>query len=190
MIGMLGNAVQGPMGASPAAAILGGFQQMAGAINENIRQLFGVRLDRNEEFSWLTFDTTPFVLGALAVGAPAVMTVGQEADFIATAVVVYVATAAAPTVPTPNILRYEIRDGSTGRDFARQTLHISMLGETVAGASAGSRPLFLTKPRIFSRNSQVTWRLTNLTGTISNVDLAFFGYKIFDVDALDLTKIR
>jgi hypothetical protein len=170
--------------------VLEGFARMAGSINENIRQLFGVRLDRNEEFSWLVFDTTPAALAGSVTDSPFTMTVGQEADFVATAVVAYVATTAAPTTPTPNILRFSIRDGSTGRDFSRQSLHISFLGETVGGASAGSRPLFLTKPRIFSRNSQVTWRLTNLTATPSNVDIAFFGYKVFDVDALDLTKIR
>lgn len=176
---------------NPAGQILSGFSQMAGAINENIRQLFGVRLDRNEEFSWLNFDTTPFVLAAGATNVPATMTIGQEADFIATGVVAYVADSATPETPVPNAIRFSIRDGSTGRFFQRQSNHISVLGETVAGASAGSRPWFLPKPRIFSRNSQVTWILTNLLGgTALNVDIAFVGYKIFDIDALDLTKVR
>lgn len=170
--------------------LLGGIRQLAAAVTQELAQLFGVRLDRNEETAWLTFQTTPAVIGAGAVANRQIMQVGQEADFVAVGACVFVSNGATPPIVQPNALRFQIIDGSTNRQFMRATIPISFLSETLGGASAGSRPWFLPKPRIFSRNSNVIWLFDNVNAAQVSVDVAFFGYRIYDQDALDLTKAR
>lgn len=182
-------------GAAPPAFVGGetlqGMRDMAVAINENIRQIFGVRLDRNEEFAWLTFDTTPVVAVAGATNVRGVMSVGQEADFVATGIVARAAeSAASPPVSLENAFRYQIRDGSTNRELQRSSLPSTFLGLSVPTRPGGTSPFFLPKPRIFSRNSNVIWLFDNDQGADIDIDVAFFGYRIYDIDALDLTKPR
>jgi hypothetical protein len=189
------QAQHGPgYGAPPEWAgdpLLGGLQMLAGSINENIRQLFGVRLDRNEEFAWLTFDTTPLTVVTGATNVRGIMTVGQESDFVAVGIVARaVDPTATPPVALAEAFRYLIRDGSTNRELQRNNLPGSFLGLSTSARPAGTAPMFLPKPRIFSRNSNVIWLLDNNQGINIAVDIAFFGYRIYDVDALDLTKTR
>jgi hypothetical protein len=170
---------------------LQGMRDMAVAINENIRQIFGVRLDRNEEFAWLTFDTTPLTAVAGSTNVRGVMSVGQEADFVATGIVCSADLQDTPPTLVASAFRYQIRDGSTNRELQRSALPQGFLASSVPGFStAGSQPFFLPKPRIFSRNSNVIWLFDNTQGANINIDVAFFGYRIYDIDALDLTKPR
>jgi hypothetical protein len=151
-----------------------GVDRLAASINENLRQLLGVRLDRNEEAAWLTPDVTPTPL-----------------DFVATGIVVQADDQATPPVLLQNAFRWQIRDGSTNRELQRADMPQGFLATSVPGfQAAGSAPYFLAKPRIFSRNSNVIVTLDNVQGAAINVDWAFFGYRIYDVDALDLTKAR
>lgn len=158
------------------------------AMAQQLAQIFGVRLDRNEETAWLVFDTTPVALALGAANQRAVMSVGQEADFVATGLVVQVTDGAAPPVMAPNGLRLRITDGSTGRTLMRNAIPANFLSVSQAVNSAGSRPWFLPKPRIFSRNSNVVFELTNVQGAAIEVDIAWFGYRIYDARALDLTS--
>lgn len=170
---------------------MAGIDRLAASINENLRQLLGVRLDRNEETAWLTPDTTPTAMVAGATGQRMIFTVGQEADFVATGIVVQADDQASPPVLLQNAFRWAIRDGSTNRELQRADMPQGFLATSVAGfVAAGSQPFFLSKPRIFSRNSNVIVTLDNVQGANINVDWAFFGYRIYDVDALDLTKAR
>jgi hypothetical protein len=163
---------------------------LAGAVTQELAQLFGVRLDRNEETAWLTLENPPVLIASGAVNSRQIMSVGQEADFVAVGLLAHVTDNAAPPVVTPNSLRLQLVDGSTNRQLMRAQIPVSFLSETVAGASAGSRPWFLPKPRIFSRNSNVIFLINNIAGADRRVDLAFFGYRIYDVGALDLTRSR
>jgi hypothetical protein len=168
-----------------------GVDRLAASINENLRQLLGVRLDRNEEAAWLTPDVTPTPLVIGATGLRMIFTVGQEADFVATGIVVQADDQATPPVLLQNAFRWQIRDGSTNRELQRADMPQGFLATSVPGfQAAGSAPYFLAKPRIFSRNSNVIVTLDNVQGAAINVDWAFFGYRIYDVDALDLTKAR
>jgi len=158
------------------------------ALAQQRAQVFGVRLDRNEETAWLTFDTVPVALGIGANSQRAVMSVGQEADFVATGLLVQVTDGATPPVMIPNGLRLLITDGSTGRQLMRNPIPANFLSVAQAAGSAGARPWFLPKPRIFSRNSNVIFELTNVQGAAIEVDCAWFGYRIYDARALDLTS--
>jgi hypothetical protein len=170
---------------------MGAVQALAASINENIRQIFGVRLDRNEEFAWLVPDITPTPVVAGATGQRIIFTVGQESDFVATGIVASADDQATPPVLLQNAFRFQIRDGSTNRELQRNSLPQGFVSGSVAGfQNAGSAPFFLPKPRIFSRNSNVILTVDNEQGVDINVDWAFFGYRIYDVDALDLTRTR
>lgn len=172
--------------------VMEGMRRTAGAIIQELRNLYGIRLDRNEETAWLTFQTTPQLVTGGSANVRGIMQVGQEADFVATGCVVQVQTSPPTTPPTlaPTGLRYAIVDGSTNRQLQRSSMPIGFLATEQPGASAGSRPWFLPKPRIFSRNSNVIWLLDNVQGADVVADIAFFGYRIYDQDALDLTKSR
>ena len=181
---------QQPQQIPPGAFMVDGLRQIAAAVTQELSQLFGVRLDRNEETAWLVFQTTPVVIPTGAVGSRQIMQVGQEADFVAVGAVVQETNGGTPPVILPNALRFQIVDGSTNRQLMRAAIPISFLSETVAGQSAGSLPWFLPKPRIFSRNSNVIWLFDNVQGAPVTLDVALFGYRIYDQDALDLTKSR
>jgi hypothetical protein len=170
---------------------MGAVQALAASINENIRQLFGVRLDRNEEFAWLVPDVTPTAVVGGATGQRIVFTVGQESDFVATGIVAQADDQGTPPTLLQNAFRFQIRDGSTNRELQRNPLPQGFVSTSVPGfQAAGSAPFFLPKPRIFSRNSNVILTVDNVHGANINIDWAFFGYRIYDVDALDLTRSR
>lgn len=173
------------------AAVLEGQRRQTAAIAQTISQTFGVRLDRNEETAWLTFDTTPAVIPFPATRFQVVQSVGQEADFVATGVVAQITDGATPPVlVTPQGLRFQIVDGSTNRQLMRAAIPMGFVSTSETGAPAGSRPWFLPKPRIFSRNSNVLWLFDNVQGAQVEVDVAFFGYRIYDQRALDLTSLH
>jgi hypothetical protein len=191
------NANSGAMAtAIESSAVMEGMRRMAAAVIQEIRNIYGIRLDRNEEAAWLTFDTAPLVVGSPGTNVRGIMSVGQEADFVATGIVCQVTESpvAAPPVLIPGeALRFQIIDGSTNRQLQRSSMPLSFLSVTGGAAGenpAGSRPYFLSKPRIFSRNSNVIWLLDNNAGVDAAVDIALFGYRIYDQDALDLTKAR
>lgn len=174
-----------------AVPLVPALQQLAGSINENIRQIFGIRLDRNEEFAFLTPDTTPTAVLAGATGQRIIFTVGQESDFVATGIVCSADLQDTPPTLVTNAFRFQIRDGSTNRELQRSSLPQGFVAASVPGFStAGSQPFFLPKPRIFSRNSNVILIVDNVQGANINLDWSFFGYRIYDIDALDLTKAR
>ena len=172
-------------------AIMQGQRQQSAAIAQTIAQTFGVRLDRNEETAWLTFDTTPQVIPFPSTRLQLSMSVGQEADFVATGVVAQITDGATPPVLiTPQGLRFQIVDGSTNRQLMRAAIPFGFLSVSETGTPAGARPWFLPKPRIFSRNSNVLWLIDNVQGAQVELDVAFFGYRIYDQRALDLTSMN
>jgi hypothetical protein len=173
------------------AAVLEGQRRQTAAVAQTIAQTFGVRLDRNEETAWLTFDTTPLVLPFPAAQFQGIMSVGQEADFVGTGIVAQITDGATPPVlVVPQNVRFRIVDGSTNRQLMRATIPLGFVSTSETGAPAGSRPWFLPKPRIFSRNSNVLWLLDNVGGAQVEVDVAIFGYRIYDQRALDLTSMN
>lgn len=173
------------------AAVLEGQRRQTAAVVQTIAQTFGVRLDRNEETAWLTFDTTPLVVPFPAVRFQGIMSVGQEADFVATGVVVQITDGATPPVlVAPQSLRFQIVDGSTNRQLMRAAIPMSAVSVSTATTPAGSRPWFLPKPRIFSRNSNVALLIDNVQGAQVELDFVFFGYRIYDQRALDLTSFH
>lgn len=173
-------------------AVMDGMRRTAGAIIQELRNLYGIRLDRNEETAWLTFQTAPVLVTAGSAGVRGIMQVGQEADFVATGIVAQVQASPQTFPPTlaPTSMRFSIVDGSTNRQFQRSPMPLGFLSVEQGGQSAGALPWFLPKPRIFSRNSNLIWLLDNVDAADTLTDIALFGYRIYDEDALDLTKAR
>ena len=95
--------------------LLKGFKHLSASITNEMNELLGVNLDRDEEFFYLDFAATPLRVAAAAVDVQGTMTVGTEGDFVAVAVMAQAATVATPPVLTDNGIRFSIRDGGTGR---------------------------------------------------------------------------
>lgn len=171
-------------------ALLMGFKHMAGSIVNALEELLGVNLDRDEEFFYLDAAVAPTRVVAAAADTLATYTVGTEGDFIAVAMLAQAATVATPPVIVPNSIRVSLRDGGTGREFMRNTQPLTFLGQGVATYPAAAAALFLPKPRFFARTTQVFARFTSVDAVDLDVDLAFFGYRIFDANQLDLTRAR
>ena len=171
-------------------ALLMGFKHMAGSIVNALEELLGVNLDRDEEFFYLDAAVSPTVVAAAAVDTLGTYTVGTEGDFVAVAMLAQAATVATPPVIVPNSIRVTLRDGGTGREFMRNAQPLTFLGQGVATYPASAAALFLPKPRFFARTTQVFARFTSVDVANLNVDLAFFGYRIFDANQLDLTRAR
>lgn len=171
-------------------ALLMGFKHVAGSIGNQLNELFGVNLNRDEEFFYLDFAATPLRVVAGAVDTVGTMTVGTEGDFVAVALLTQAATVATPPVIQPNGIRFNIRDGGTGRDFMRNKQPLTFGGQGLAVYPASAAAIFLPKPRFFARTTQVFFRFDNVQGADLDVDAAFLGYRIFDANQLDLTRAR
>ena len=170
--------------------LLKGFKHMSVSITNEMNELLGVNLDRDEEVFYLDAAVSPTrVLGA-AVDTLSTFTVGTEGDFVAVAIMAQAATVATPPVPVENGIRFTIRDGGTGRDLLRTKQPLGFAGQGVVGRPASASPLFLPKPRFFGRTTQVFVRFDNVQGADLDVDFVFFGYRIFDANQLDLTRAR
>lgn len=170
--------------------LLKGFKHLSTSITNEMNELLGVNLDRDEEFFYLDFATTPLRVTGAATDVQGTMTVGTEGDFVAVAVMSQAATVATPPVPVENGIRFSIRDGGTGRDLVRTKQPLGFAGQGVVGRPASASPLFLPKPRFFGRTTQVFVRFDNVQGADLDVDFVFFGYRIFDANQLDLTRAR
>ncbi len=171
-------------------ALLAGFKYMSAEILNGITELFGVNLDRDEEFFFLDFQTTPLRVNAGATAVQGTMTVGTEGDFVAVAAMCQAATVATPPVLQDQAMRLTIRDGGTSRDFMRNAQPLGFFGQGVTGRPASASALVLSKPRFFARTTQVQFRFDSVAAANLDVDFVFFGYRIFDANQLDLTRAR
>lgn len=170
--------------------LLKGFKHLSVSITNELNELLGVNLDRDEEFFYLDFATTPLLVAAGAVDVQGTMTVGTEGDFVAVAIMAQAQDTATPPALLENSIRFTIRDGGTGRDLVRTKQPLGFAGQGVTGRPASASPLFLPKPRFFGRTTQVFVRFDNLDAIDADVDFVFFGYRIFDANQLDLTRAR
>jgi len=171
-------------------ALLMGFKHMSGTILNQLTELFGVNLNRDEEFFYLDFQTTPLRVLNGAIDTVGTMTVGTEGDFVAVALMMQAASVATPPVIQPNAIRFSIRDGGTGREFMRNKQPGTFGGQGLAVYPASAAAIFLPKPRFFARTTQVFFRFDNVNGADVDVDCVFMGYRIFDANQLDLTRAR
>lgn len=171
-------------------SLLAGFKHLSVSITNEMNELLGVNLDRDEEVFYLDFAAVPLRVTAGAVDTVGTMTVGTEGDFVATALMMQAATVAAPPVLRQNAVRFAIRDGGTGRDLMNNKQPIGFGGEGVVGRPASASPLFLPKPRFFGRTTQVVFRFDSVDSVDVDVDAVFFGYRVFDANQLDLTRAR
>jgi hypothetical protein len=171
-------------------SLLAGFKHLSVSITNEMNELLGVNLDRDEELFYLDFAAVPLAVVAGAVDTVGTMTVGTEGDFVATALMMQATDQATPPALRQNAVRFTIRDGGTGRDLMNNKQPIGFGGEGVIGRPASASPLFLPKPRFFGRTTQVFFRFDSTDAVDVDVDAVFFGYRIFDANQLDLTRAR
>jgi hypothetical protein len=113
----------------------------------------------------------------IAVGASVIATVriSQEADFVAEKIV-------ADTNPLGVQFTVQIFDNATNRALSNIPLRVNNM------AGTAQRPRII-KPRLFRRNSDISFLFTNIdTVPVTALQLVFNGYKIFDPNALNLNN--
>lgn len=113
----------------------------------------------------------------IAVGGSVIATVriSQEADFVAEKIV-------ADTMPLGSQFTVQIFDNATNRALSNIPLRVAN------AAGTAQRPRII-KPRLFRRNSDISFLFTNVdTAPITALQLVFNGYKIFDPNSLNLNN--
>ena len=106
----------------------------------------------------------------------ATVRISQEADFVAEKIV-------ADFLPTASNFTVQIFDNATNRALSNIALRIANL------AGTAQRPRII-KPRLFRRNSDISFVFANLSAvaTITALQLTFSGYKVFDPNSLNLNN--
>ena len=120
----------------------------------------------------------------LAAGATVIATVriSQEADFVAEKYTEFCVDTADQTDPDDVSYRVQIFDNATNRALSNQAIRVSNL------AGTAQRPRIL-KPRLFRRNSDISFVFTNVDANpITALQLVFSGFKIFDPNSLNLNN--
>lgn len=114
---------------------------------------------------------------SIPVGGSVIATVriSQEADFVAEKIV-------ADTAPLGSQFTVQIFDNATNRALSNIPLRVA----NVAGTAQRPR---IIKPRLFRRNSDISFLFTNIdTVPLTALQLVFEGYKVFDPNALNLNN--
>ncbi len=182
--------------------------RLAAAIIHSLHQLFGFSYTRNtEHFVYqLSLDTgTSFTATTSMTGS---VRISQESDFVCTRVnctARYTANNTAALIggqptnvsinPTSGDVRdipftLEITDGSTDRQLQNEP--VDAFG---AFGNHGGLPGIWSKPRLFSRNANVSVKANCLRAAVNAADnlrlrILFIGWKIYDASSLDLTSRR
>ena len=181
-----------PQGAKFALSHIQMADRLASRIVTSLHNLFGYQYHQNQEFYIYTTTTSPISLAA-AVGSTAQGTVEitQEADFVATKIISFARDATDPDAgantegTTGQPFEVRLIDGSTDRQMMNNFQHsLNVVG-------TAQRPGILPKARLFTRNSNITVEFRSLgTPQITEIFFALWGYKIYDLAALDLTRRR
>jgi hypothetical protein len=165
-----------------ASRIAGAFASSVNNMRQTLLNLFGVKLSRNEEPGWLTFDNPGRVV--LATGATAQngnMTVDSTYDFIAAGVAT-VAHIVGDARAWDRPFRWDVQVSSNDRHLTNFPAHSDFLG-------GRHQDGFLWFPKLayLARNSTVVWTLDSLSSDNLWVYCAFVGYRIYDESLQDLT---
>ncbi|MFH1743758.1 MAG: hypothetical protein ABIH23_32540 [bacterium] len=166
----------------PVQAVIGGFRQAVTDVGTILRDLFGIKLSRNEEPGWLGIDNPGF--SNLAVGAAnqqALMSLDATYDFVA-AGVYQVSNVQGDVRAFDRPFLWDVQLGSSDRHLANSPQHSDALGGRHMNG-----PLWFSKLAHIARQSRIVWNLTNLSADAITVYLFFIGYRIYDVTQLDLT---
>lgn len=158
--------------------------RLANKIIGAFARIFGSLASRNEEIYWYRIQVT---LGnTIGDGATDTVTITQEADFVATKIMQVTLDDTTGVIDADPSWEATLKDGSTDRELMNEPVHVSDL------AGTAQRPLIAPKNRLFRRNSAIksTWSQLKAPANPQLISLFFFGYKIFDEAALNLTVRR
>lgn len=185
--------------ANNGSPILRGMDMLSRRVVSALNGLFGFQYSRNAEHYIYGLTITTGTADALGTSYSSAIRITQEADFIATRLnaivrvqgdgsVIGMSTNAAAAGDWPDVPHtILITDGSTDRQLSNQAVDfLASYGQT------GGWPGVWARPRLFARNSTITFQLVSLkavpSSTVWNIRLSLIGWKIYDAQALDLTS--
>lgn len=178
--------------------IIQGLDRVAAKIVGSLHNLFGFQYSRNAEH--YIYHASVAVGSSVAVGGTltGAFRITQEADFIATrlngilrinssGIVVGTSSATTGAAGDPPDFPYalQITDGGTDRQ-----LHSEPVDFLAAYGQNGGLPGVWARPRLFARNSIVTFQLQALKalGAAATARLSLIGWKVYDARSLNLTS--
>lgn len=193
-------------------AIVRKFDEMIGAILQSINLHLGYMVDKSQEFYQYAADLDASAGHAAGAQLNGTVRITQESQFICThlsgmmrvlvadttpnSVVGQIATTPVPTnnlygVPDcgPGSWRYLLTDGSSDRQKSNQFI------EAHAGIGTGGNPLALKKPMVLRNNSAIRVQIEPTFAAADSTQqwrftMVFTGFKVYDQEALDLTRAR
>lgn len=178
--------------------LVGAFAHMADRIVDALNQLFGFQYTSNAEHYEYGVTIRTGSTDAIGTSYNAQVSITQEADFIATrlnanariagtGVIIGMSSAnagAAGDLPdAPFTL--QIVEGSNDRQ-----LHNQAIDASIGYSTYGGLPGIWARPRLFARNTIITYTLTSLKLPAAAWDyrIVLIGWKIYDARALNLTS--
>jgi hypothetical protein len=158
--------------------------RLGGRLIGMLTRVFGALAARNEEIYWYSIQVTlGNEIGDDAVGS---VNITQEADFVLSKLMATVKDGTTGVVDASPSIEISLRDGSTDRDLQDNPMHVQNMFGT------GQRPAIAPKNRLFRRNSSIQATFQQLKAPTNDqvIELGFWGWKIFDEAALNLTTRR
>jgi len=174
------------------------FWLMAREITRTLHQLFGFQFSTNAEHFVFRARVTTGATDTIGTNYNQQLQVTNDADFVCTRL-----NALARRVDTGVVIGISSANTSAAGDFPDapfdlqiidggkdRQLHSNPVDTIAAYGTYGGLPGIWGRPRLFARNTTITLQLTSLKlpTTAWRYELAFIGWKIYDLGALDLTS--
>lgn len=180
------------------SALVQAFDWMAKNIVAALHELFGFQFSTNAEHFVYRFRVTTGATDAIGTQYNGQLQVTNDADFVctrlnglarlvSTGVVIGTSSAAGSAAGDFPDLPVDLQIVDGGKD---RQLHNQAVDFLAAYGTYGGLPGIWGRPRLFARNTTINLTLTSLKLPTSALryELAFIGWKIYDMSALDLTS--
>ena len=194
------------------AALLAKLDEMLNVVLQALNLHLGYMVDKSQEFYQYAIDLDAPAGHAAGAQLNGAIRITQESQFICTQIagqmrvlvadgtpnsaVGQIATTPVPAnnlygVPAigPGSWRYLITDGSSDRQKSNQFV------EAYAGIGFGCTPLTLKRPMVFRNNSAIRVQIETTFAALDSTQqwrytMVFTGFKVYDEEALNLTRGR
>ncbi|MBU1173721.1 MAG: hypothetical protein KKD44_29475 [Proteobacteria bacterium] len=166
----------------PAKAVIDGIHSGVSRIADTLKNLYGIKLGRNEQPGWLGLDAPGFVvLNSGTQNQQGIMTLDSTYDFVAAGV--YQTAHTIGDVRDNDIpFQWDLQFGASDRHLNNVPMHSDFLGGRHMDGY-----LWFPKLAYLARNSRAIWFLTSLSARDIWSRIGFVGYRIYDESMLDLT---
>lgn len=166
----------------PAQAVVDGIHSGVSRIEKVLKNLYGIKLGRNEQPGWLGLDNPGYVvLNTGAANQQGIMTLDATYDFVAGGI--YQTAHTIGDVGETNIpFQWDLQFGASDRHLGNVPMHSDFLGGRHMDGY-----LWFSKLAYVARQSRVVWVLSSLSARDIWVRIGFVGYRIYDESLQDLT---